>query len=198
MSKKDIIVFDLETKKSFQEVGGKGREKLGLLGISVLGAYSYNQDKFFVFEESELSQFDDLLKESGLVVGFNIREFDLPVFNPYTSLNLKNLNILDLMDDIVKGVGFRVGLSNLAQASFGAQKSADGLQALRWYKEGKMDEIKKYCLQDVKITKELLEHGKNNGHVLFLSKKTSQKVAIPVLWQEHLNKIDDDVQGVLL
>ena len=191
----DIIVFDLETKKSFEEVGAKNN--LALLGVSALAAYSYNQDKFFVFEEKELQYFEKLLRQAKLAVGFNIRDFDLPVFAPYTSLNLKHLNILDLLDDIVEKVGFRVGLNNLTQTTLEEAKSADALQALIWYKEGRIKEIKEYCLQDVKLTRNLFDYGRKNGHVLFVSKKTNEKITVPVLWNEAIRKIDDNSQAVL-
>src|SRR3989338_7156298 len=176
----DTIVFDIETKKSFDEVGG--RDNLHLLGVSVVAAYSYNQKKFFAFEESNLNQFERLIKDAGLLIGFNINGFDIPVLNPHISLDAFSLPALDLMDDIKKGVGFRVSLDNIAKNTLGISKSADGLQALRWYKEGKIDEIKKYCVQDVKVTKEIYEFGKKNGHILFLSREARGKVAVPVSW----------------
>lgn len=55
----DTIVFDLETKKDFAEVGG--RDKFDLLGVSVLSAYSYNLEKFFSFEEKDLSHFEKMI-----------------------------------------------------------------------------------------------------------------------------------------
>ncbi|KKS33946.1 MAG: DEAD/DEAH box helicase domain protein [Parcubacteria group bacterium GW2011_GWC2_42_13] len=191
----DIIVFDLETKKSFEEVGAKNN--LALLGVSALAAYSYQQNQFFVFEEKELPYFEKLLRQAKLAVGFNIRDFDLPVFAPYTSLNLKHLNILDLLDDIVEKVGFRVGLNNLTQTTLEEAKSADALQALIWYKEGRIKEIKEYCLQDVKLTRNLFDYGRKNGHVLFVSKKTNEKITVPVFWNEVIRKIDDNSQAVL-
>ncbi|OGF75327.1 hypothetical protein A3C77_01395, partial [Candidatus Giovannonibacteria bacterium RIFCSPHIGHO2_02_FULL_45_13] len=141
------IVFDIETKKSFDEVGG--RTFFDKLGISVVGAYIYGTDKYCAFEEHEIPEFEKLILSAPRVIGFNIHHFDLPVLRPYVSLNFKNLATLDLMEDIERGLGFRVSLDNLAENSLGVRKSGDGMQALRWYKEGKIDEIKKYCLKDV-------------------------------------------------
>jgi len=106
------------------------------------------------------------------------------VLQPYISWNLKSLPTLDLMDDVKKSLGHRLYLDSLADATLGIRKSGDGLQALRWYKEGKMDEIKKYCLKDVEITKNLYEFGKKNGHVLFYSRDTGGRTAIPVAWEK--------------
>ncbi len=181
------IVFDIETQKSFEEVGGQNNfEKLG---VSVVGAYIYGQEKYLTFEEHEIPAFEKLLQNAGRVIGFNIHHFDLAVLQPYISWNLKNLPTLDLMDDVKKSLGFRLRLDSLADATLGVRKSGDGLQALKWYKEGKMDEIKKYCLKDVEITKNLYEFGKKNGHVLFYSKDAAGRTAIPVAWEKPASTI---------
>lgn len=190
------IVFDVETKHSFDEVGG--RNNFEKLGVSVVGAYVYGvaglpadqaglpadeAGQYYAFEEHEMPEFEKLLLSAGRVIGFNIHHFDFPVLKPYLSLNIKKLQILDLMDGITQGVGFRVSLDNLAEQTLGARKSGDGLQAIRWYKEGKIDDIKKYCLKDVELTKNLYEFGIKNGHVLFYSRDASGRVAIPVSWK---------------
>lgn len=175
---KDTIVFDIETQKSFDEVGG--RENLHLLGISVVAAYSYSYGKTFVFEEKNLDQFQKLINGAETLIGFNSAGFDIPVLKSY-SFKLDSLRSLDLMEDVVESAGFRISLNNIASTTLGIRKSADGLQAIKWYKEGNMEDIKKYCVKDVLITKDVYEYGKNNGHVLFLNRQ-KEKVAIPVFW----------------
>ena len=177
---KDIVIFDLETKKEFAEVGG--REHPELLGVSMLCAYSYNDDKFSAFEESELKDFESMLKNAGLVVGFNIRGFDLPVLQPYVGMNLKKLNFLDMMDGVVNAAGFRVSLDNLAKNTLGLAKSADGLQALEWFRQGRIQEVEEYCLKDVEVTKKLYEFGKENGHVKFVSRYSPEPQILKVDW----------------
>jgi len=179
------IVFDVETKRSFDEVGG--RTFFDKLGVSVVGAYVYGEDKYCAFEEHEVSKFEELLRNAGRVIGFNIHHFDLPVLKPYLSLNTKILPTLDLMEAVEKGVGFRVSLDNLSETTLGARKSGDGMQALRWYKEGKIEEIKKYCLKDVELTRNLYEFGLTNGHILFYSRDVGGRVAIPVAWSRPNN-----------
>lgn len=175
---KDKLVFDIETQKSFEEVGGK--ENLHLLGISVLAAYSYRRGKTFVFEEKNLNQFQKMLEETGTLIGFNINSFDIPILKRY-NFNLSEIVSLDLMDDIVKGTGFRVALDNVAKTTLNVSKSADGLQAIKWFKEGNIENIKKYCVKDVLITKDIYEYGKNNSHILFLD-RNKQRIAVPVFW----------------
>ena len=177
---KDVVIFDLETKKEFAEVGG--REHPELLGVSMLCAYSYNDDKFSAFEESELKGFESMLKNAGLVVGFNIRGFDISVLQPYVGMNLKKLNFLDMMDGVQNAAGFRVSLDNLAKNTLGLAKSADGLQALEWFRQGKIQEVKEYCLKDVEVTKKLYEFGKANGHVKFVSRQSPEPQTLKVDW----------------
>lgn len=181
---KDIIVFDIETQKSFDEVGG--REKLHLLGISVLAAYSYNYNKTFVFEEKNIHDFQKMIDNTEVLIGFNSNGFDVPILKHY-NFNLDNIISLDLMDDVKNGVGFRVSLDNIAGATLGTKKSADGMQAIKWYKEGNMEDIKKYCVHDVLITKNVYEYGKNNAHIFFINKE-KQKKAIPVFWSREKQK----------
>lgn len=176
----NAVVFDIETKKSFDEVGG--RDNLQALGVSVVGAYFYNQDKYVAYGEHEIPELEKELKDAELVIGFNIKGFDLPVLEPHLSFNLQELNVLDLMDDMVANLGFRVSLDNLAKENLGISKSADGLQAIEWYKQGEIEKIKEYCLQDVRVTKELYEYGRKNGHVKVFSRDTMGIVAVPVSW----------------
>ena len=188
---KDILVFDIETQKSFEEVGG--RENLRLLGVSVLAAYSYEYDKTFVFEEKNLVQFQKMLDAAEILIGFNSNGFDIPILK-HNNFNFSSITPLDLMDDVVKGAGFRVSLDNIAQTTLNISKSADGLQAIRWYKEGNIEDIKKYCVKDVLITKALYEYGKKNGHILFLN-KNKERIAVPVSWggtQNNIRRILED------
>lgn len=185
------IVFDIETKHSFQEVGGASN--MNKLGISVLGAYFYSNSSYRAFEENELPEFEKIIRElahkkHGRVIGFNIAHFDLPVLQPYISWNLKELPSLDLMNDVELSAGFRISLDNLAQNTFGASKSGDGMQAIRWYKEGKIEEIKKYCLKDVELTKNLYEHGMRTGEVYFFSKNAMNKLPLSVSWGRKINE----------
>ncbi|QQG45890.1 MAG: ribonuclease H-like domain-containing protein [Candidatus Niyogibacteria bacterium] len=177
---KDIIIFDLETKKEFAEVGG--REHPELLGVSVLGAYSYAADKYFIFEEKELSEFESMLGNAGLLIGFNIRGFDLPVLQPYVKTDLKKITALDMMDGVINAAGFRVSLDNLAKTTLGLAKSADGLEALEWFRQGRIQEVKDYCLKDVEVTKKLYEHGKEFGYVKFISRYSPEPETLKVDW----------------
>lgn len=177
----DTLVIDLETKNSLADVGGEANIKN--LGISVAGIYSYNSDKFLALEEHELFRLEEMLRQTSHVVGFNIKHFDLPVLEPYIkTFSLYGLAVTDMFIDASNFLGHRVGLNALARATLGEGKSGHGLEALQWFKEGRVEEVKKYCLDDVRLTRDLYEYGKKNGHVLFESRNDGKIHSIPVSW----------------
>lgn len=178
---KDTLVIDLETKNSFADVGGEVNIKK--LGISVAGVYSYNQNEFFALEEHELPRLEEMLKNTDHLIGFNINHFDIPVLEPYLSeVSLKGIAVTDMYEDAVNFLGHRVGLNALAKATLGESKSGHGLEALQWFKDGRVEDVKKYCLDDVRLTKNLYEHGKAKGFVLFESFTDGKTHSIPVSW----------------
>ena len=174
------IVLDIETQKSFDEVGG--RENFHLLKVSVVGIYSYLKGEYMTFEESAIPQLEEMLKSAALIIGFNIKRFDFVVLGPYLSIPINTLPALDIMEEIVKVVGHRVSLESVAQATLGKGKIGNGLDALRFFKEGKMEELKRYCLHDVMITREVYEYGQTHKEISFTSNRTFGKHTIPVHW----------------
>lgn len=173
------LVLDLETEREFKEVGGK--ENMHLLGISVVGVYRYENDLFHAYEKEEFPALEEALKLSSRLIGFNIKHFDIPVLKPYLTFALDGVPVLDLMGDVERHLGFRVSLENLARATLNAGKSGVGLEAIGWWREGKKDKVKEYCLQDVKLTRDLYEFGKKAGHV-FCDTRDRGRVRIPVTW----------------
>ena len=176
-----IVIFDIETQKTFQDVGG--RQNLHKLMVSAAVAYNSSDDQYHHFTERNVFQLVSMLQSADLVVGFNILGFDYPVLQPYAGgVQLRSLPTLDLMDSIYHGIGFRIGLNALAHATLGLKKSADGLQAVQWYREGKMSEILKYCEQDVRVTKELFDFGHRNGHIIYENPHSHQLIKHNVGW----------------
>jgi DEAD/DEAH box helicase domain-containing protein len=173
------IVLDLETKKSFQEVGGKNN--MHLLGVSVVGVYHYVNDTFETYEEKDFSVLEEILRNTSRVIGFNSKHFDFPVLQPHVNINLQIIPHLDLIEATHKHLGFRVSLDNLAKTNLGVQKSGHGLDAITWWREGNMEAIKKYCLDDVRITRDVYEHGKKYGKVT-AETRNDPRAEIPVAW----------------
>ena len=158
-----VVVFDLETQRSFAEVGG--RSQFHRLGVSVGVAYRYDLDEYLVVNEETISELVTLLLEASLVVGYNIRGFDYEVLRAYTEENLHKLPTLDLMFDLEERLGFRPKLDSVASATLGEGKTADGMQALEWWRLGEIDKIIEYCREDVRVTRDLYDFGKRHRWV---------------------------------
>lgn len=178
---KNIIVFDLETQRSFDEVGGRGN--LADLGVSLLGAYFYSTNEYCAYEERSLKDFEERLRERPLLVGFNTLKFDNVVLQPYLSLEISKLPQLDIMNELVKILGHRVSLDSVAKATLGSGKIASGIDALKYWAAGEIDKLKKYCLEDVKITKDIYEYGAKYGELFYTLKFGSGKGRAPVKWE---------------
>lgn len=177
------VVLDVETKKGFSLIDWD-RSRLSELGVSVVGLYDYDKGRYLALEEREISKLAKVLKEAKKVVGFNLFNFDYQVLKPYFNFNLFKLPTLDILREIKQRVGHRVTLDSLATATLGRQKSGDGLLALRLFRQGKIEALKKYCLEDVKITKELYEYGLSHGVVHFTSRDGWDEFTTPIRWTE--------------
>lgn len=163
MSKK--IVLDLETQKSFEEVGGRGKNHL--LKISVCGIYDYSTNQYTIYEEHELPRLASVLQTADQIIGFNIKNFDFAVLQPYMNFNMDELPYYDILEEIERVIGHRVKLESVAQGTIGSGKSGNGLEALLYYKNGRMDLLKKYCLDDVRVTKEVYDYALKNQKLLY-------------------------------
>ncbi len=183
---KNILVLDLETQKSFKEVGKANLEKLR---VSVVGVYDYLTDKYSTYEEKEIMKFEPRLKEADMIIGFNIRRFDFPVLAPYLFMSIENLPLLDLLDEVEKNRGHRASLDSLAGPTLKQHKTGNGADALILFKENRMDELKRYCLEDVRLTKEVYEYGCREGKVLFTSNWDYKTYEIPVDWKKNTAEI---------
>ena len=172
------LVLDLETQRLVQDVGGW--EHIDKLGVSVACAYDSKTDQFVSYRENELSKLIELCYER-LVVGYNIRGFDLPVLVPY-GLEIARVDAFDIMYDLETLTRQRfLKLEAVARGTLGLGKSADGLQAVEWWKTGQIDKIIEYCLQDVKVTRDVFMSGRQNGFVR-IQRSEDKIVDVPVQW----------------
>lgn len=165
------IVFDIETYGDI-----RNQESMKLTVVSI---YQYETDTYSSFEESELGQLWPIFERAERLIGYNSEHFDLPILNKYYAGNLLQFPSLDMLKVIKETSGNRFKLNDLAKATLQIEKSADGLQAMKWYEEGKMDLIKQYCEQDVKVTKELYDYGRKNK-MLYYTTLTGELMPLPV------------------
>jgi len=216
----DTLVFDIETQNFFtdQDVG---RDNFDALKISVVGVYSYAQDKYFAFEENEMAACAELFAGARTIIGFSMNRYDVPVLNHYfqqlgrtgglgesgvragvgdgidktsgdTSVNgvamtrggtvktpnLWAMNRIDLLDEIELAVRGRVSLSRLAEVNLGMKKEMHGSMAIALYRDGKIAELKEYCLNDVRLTKGLYDLSRKQNFLMIPDKKTGEIVKV--------------------
>lgn len=173
------VVLDLETKNAPER--GEDRP-LGALGVSVAGVWSSVDDRFRAFREGDFATLASVLKNADLLIGFFINRFDLPVLQPYFNFDLSALPVLDIFDEVAAKLGHRISLASLAKATLGEGKSGHGLDAVRWYREGNWEKLEEYCLNDVRLTRDLYRYGQTHGHLRFESFVDGKTVAVPVSW----------------
>ena len=185
-----IQYFDLETQKSADEVGGWGN--IHKMGLAVGVVWDSVDEDYFSYLEADALKLVDKLKTADLVVGFNVIGFDYTVLQPYANekhIDLLEIPTFDMLTYVHKKLNHRLSLNNLAECSLGAQKTADGLESLKWYKEflagdkAKLDKIIEYCKMDVKITRDLFLFGGDNGYVEYTSRSKSGRNRLTVNWQ---------------
>jgi DEAD/DEAH box helicase domain-containing protein len=176
---KNIVYFDLETQQSADEVGGW--DKISRMGMSVGVTFSTARGDYRIYGEKAVNDLLADLQRADLVVGFNVLRFDYEVLHGYTSFDLRQLPTLDMLVELQNTLQHRLSLDSIATATFGLEKTAEGLQAIRWFKEGKLLEIAEYCCYDVKLTKLVYEHGQTHKQ-LHYSNRFGKKLTVPVKW----------------
>lgn len=176
----DTIVFDIETKNFFTDPG-VGWDNFEALKISVFALYSYAQDKYFCFDENQIADSMEFFNNASKIVGFSMNRYDVPVLQAHflalpktRGVDLWQKERVDLLDEIEMAIGRRISLSKLAEANLGTPKARKGSEAIELYKNGEMEELKKYCLEDVRITKELFDIYQKDGAFMIPNKQTGE------------------------
>lgn len=186
MGAMDTLVIDIETQNFFTDPD-VGWDNYAALKISVVCVYSYLRDKYFAFEEREMEPLAELFKGAKRIVGFCMNRYDVPVLNNYFNRlhgvihnpNIWSKERIDLLERIESAMGGqRISLSRLAEANLGVKKGAHGSMAIALYREGKMDELKEYCLNDVKLTKELFDLYEKRRFFMVPDRKSGETVKV--------------------
>jgi DEAD/DEAH box helicase domain-containing protein len=174
-----LLFFDLETQRSAEEVGGWHNAHLMRLALAVV--YDSVDARFETYRENEVEALLARLRQADLVVGFNIRRFDYAVLRGYTDADVAGLPTFDLLEAVHSRLGFRLPLSHLAEETLGVPKSGDGLQSLKWWKDGRVDDVEQYCRKDVALVRDLFEHALRHEHLLFRT-RSGERVRLPARW----------------
>ena len=176
---KNIVYFDLETQKSAEEVGGW--DKVRELRLSIGVTYSTTRGSYAIYTEKQVDELLRELQRADLVVGFNVVRFDYEVLHGYTVFDLSQLPTLDMLTVVTEKLKHRLSLDSIANATFGLEKTSEGLQAIQWFREGKLAEVAEYCCYDVKLTKLVHEYGAAHRQ-LFYKNRFGAKLTVGVEW----------------
>ncbi len=173
------LVLDLETKHTFREFAEAEK-----LGITVVAVYDYATGKPYAFFENELNKLFPLLENASYIVGFNVKSFDLAVLRPYYAGNIDHFPVFDILDDIREKIGRRLALNDLITTTLGKKKTGHGLMAIDMYREGRLDELRQYCADDVTLTKEIFDYGVQNGEIYYQNERG--RMSIRVDWKQYM------------
>ncbi len=185
---RNIVYFDLETQRTANDVGGWANKDR--MGMSIGVTYSTARGEYRIYPESRVTELIKELRSADLVVGYNVVNFDYHVLMGYTPLDLPEfLPTLDLIFDVEAALGHRLPLESLAQGTFGVGKTAEGLDAIRWWREGKVLEIAEYCCFDVKVTRMVHEHGVRSGELFYMD-RFARKQRLEVPWKPKSEALD--------
>ena len=153
--------------------------RYGVLSIACL--WDSEKEAMYDYEQDDMDSLVAHLQKFDMVIGFNHVKFDYAVLGGLHPFGFRSLPNLDLLVEVNNRLGYRVKLDNIASATLGVGKSADGLMALKWWKEGRLDLITEYCRQDVAVTRDVYLFGREHGHIFFTN-KAKQKVKLPIEW----------------
>lgn len=180
----EVLVYDIETKYSADDVGGWNNADR--MGVSVAVVYSMQTGEFTAYREERVDEMIERLSSAKMIIGFNNIGFDNKVLSGYGLKAFRGTFVFDMLADIRSITGKRFSLDKLTQSTLNSGKSADGLMALQWYKEGRFDLIEEYCIKDVEVTKDLFMFGVEKGFV-HAPMKDGSLIRVPVKWREILS-----------
>lgn len=170
----NILVYDIET------VGEMGPNFVENMDLTIAGVYSYRRDEYMGYTPDDAEDMNEEFKKADLLVGYNSDHFDAPILNKYMSFDLTAVPSLDLLTYVRAQTGRRIKLDSIAGATLSEYKSGSGAEAMDLYREGRWQELRKYCLDDVKITKDVFDFAWNNRYLAYTSKDGWLRLKVPV------------------
>ena len=183
----NLVYFDLETQKLAHEVGGWSNIDRMRLALAV--TYSTERAAYHIYGEQDVVALVEQLTTADLIIGFNLNRFDYVVLSPYTSTVLWRLPTFDLLERIEQKLGYRVSLDALARGTLNESKSADGVQSVKWWRQGQIDKVTEYCKKDVEITRRLYEHGCDEGYLRFIDRYGRLRQVQTGGWRSQLRSL---------
>ncbi len=182
------ITFDIETTGA---AGALARNDLSRMEISIVGIHDSETNEYTSYSKEEFPQLWPILERADMLIGFNSDSFDIPILNKYYPGDLSRIKSLDLLVEVQKALGRRIRLQSIAEATLNRGKGGNGLQAIEWWAKGEVDKIRKYCIEDVRITREIFEYAVKNGSLKYMDLRTKREMKIDT--REWLKPIEAPV-----
>ena len=178
------ITFDIETSNEF--TGGTFNPRD--LDLSIVCIHDSATDEYSSYTQEELPRLWPIIEKTDLLIGYNSDHFDIPLLSKYYTGDLTKIKSIDLLKEIRTVLGRRLKLDSVAEATLGRKKTADGLQAIRWWKEGNIEDVRKYCIEDVRITKELYDYARKNKHLKYKDYEGIREIKLdPSGWERGVD-----------
>lgn len=179
------IVFDIETTNFFTDTGTNDPASLTLACVCI---HDSETDSYQHFFEEDLPKLWPILEKADVLIGFNSDHFDIPILNKYYSGDLRKIKSVDMMKEIKKKLGRRIGLDAVASATLGKKKSGDGIYANVWWRKGEKQKVVDYCIDDVRLTKELYDYARTNGRIKYRDRGVVKELPIDTSQWEVLKE----------
>lgn len=158
------ITFDIETANAFPTLA---RGDFSRMEISVVGVHDSETKQLTSYTKEEFNQLWPIIERADMLIGFNSDSFDIPLLNRYYPGDLTRIKSLDLLTEVSNVLGRRVRLQSLAEATLGVGKSGHGLQAVEWWQQGEYEKVREYCMDDVKITRQIYDYALKHGKLKY-------------------------------
>lgn len=169
------VTFDIETTGA---AGALSRNDVTRMEISIVGIHDSETNEYTSYSKEEFPQLWPIIERADLLIGYNSDTFDIPILNKYYPGDLTRIKSLDLLVEVQKALGRRIRLQSIAEATLGRGKGGNGLQAIEWWAKGEVDKIRKYCIEDVRITREIFEHALEHGSLKYMDLRTKRDIKI--------------------
>jgi len=175
------ITFDIETANILPSLA---RQDVTRLDLAVVAIHDSATGEFSSYTQEELPQLWPIIEKADSLIGFNSDSFDIPLLNKYYPGDLTRIRSIDLLVEVQNVLGRRIRLQSLAEATLKVGKSGDGLQSVRWWQEGLYDKVREYCIQDVKITRDLYDYALAKGALKYKDLKDIRDIKLDTsAWQ---------------
>ncbi len=176
------VTFDIETANAFPSLA---RNDLSRMEISIVGIHDSETGEYTSYAKEEFPKLWPILERADMLIGFNSDTFDIPILNRYYPGDLTKIKSLDLLVEVQKALGRRVRLQSLAEATLNKGKGGNGLQAVEWWAAGEYDRVRKYCIEDVRITRELYDYARAHGSLKYKDLKENRALRLDTYSFDH-------------